>query len=213
MRARLFIVTFLLLGPGIASGGTSFTDEAAFLVALPGAATRINFDGLTNLDTVADQFDGVDFASSGRIYAEQTFPSGGSWKSPPNVLLNFGADPIIFSFEPAVGGVGFYNTSIADREEVTLFDSGGQVLFVGELPSSSVNFLGFVSEIPIASGSVVGIAPTNGTIFIDDFIFTEPLAVPLSNVLGLGILTAFLASASMLIWVRRPRRARAASWR
>jgi hypothetical protein len=205
MRARLFFLTFLLLGPGIASGGTSFADEATFLAALSGGVSRIEFDGLTHLETVSAQFNGVDFASSGRAWAEQANPSGGAWKSPPNVLLNFGADPIIFSFDPAVDGVGFYNTSIADRQEVTLFDSGGQVLFVGELSQGSVNFLGFVSEIPIASGSVVGIEPTNGTIFIDDFIFGELVAVPLSNVFGLGILAALLVGASMRLRDRRPR--------
>ena len=86
-------------------------------------------------------------------------------------FLTIGSAPITFVFDAPVDGVGFYNPSIVDRERVTLFDENDVELFTGELSENSVNFLGFLSDIPIASGSVVGIAPTNGTIFIDTFTF------------------------------------------
>jgi hypothetical protein len=122
----------------------------------------------------------------------------------PNVLLNFNSDPISFLFDSPVDGVGFFNTSLADREQVTLFDGLGGILFQGDLLEGSVNFLGFVSDTPIARGEVVGISPTNGTIFIDNFSFGSvgdtPVPEP-STILLLG--TGLLG----LIGYRRRRRA------
>ena len=178
----------MVVRPDDVRAGTSYTDESTFLAAVIATPTVIEFDSLAHLEVVDTQFPGVEFGSTGQVYDEASNPSGGAVFSAPNVLLNFSPAPIDFTFDPPVGAVGFYNTSIADREEVTLRDAQGSVIFTGELPEDSVNFLGFVSDTPIASGSVVGIPPqTFGTIFIDHFVFA-PVASNVPALSAPGIL-------------------------
>lgn len=150
-----------------------YTDQTAFLAALTGGSTTYDFDQFTQSTLMTNQLPGVNFGGTATIYDEQHFPSGGAFHSPPNVLLNFPPpNPIVISFNPPVDGVGFFNTSISDREQVTIFDTLGVPIFVGQLPEGSVNFFGYVSATKIGSISVVGIPPqTFGTIFIDDLSF------------------------------------------
>ena len=162
------------------AAGITFTDQSAFLSALTGGATTYDFDSLPDFTPVTTQFSGVSFGGSAIIYAEQTHPSGGAFHTAPNVLLNSTPpNPITFTFSTPVDGIGFFNTSIQDREQLTLFGFGGAVLFTGELSEGSVNYLGYVSDQPIFSGSVVGIPPqTFGTIFIDTFSFGTVAQTP-----------------------------------
>lgn len=169
-RAMAFVLGLLIQIPH-ANATTVFTTESAFLGALTGGYTTIDFDDKSHLDFIFDEYPGVDFSGTGRAYDEQSLPSGGAFNSAPNVLLNVGIQPIEFTFDSPVDGVGLYNTSIADAERMRLFDADGNTLFDGGLPASVVSFLGFVSDVPILSGEVVPAFPTNGTIFIDDFSF------------------------------------------
>ena len=171
-RSIVSVIGGMLLAAGSVHASTTFTSEAAFLAALPGGSKTHNFDSLAHGTSVTNQFSGVAF-SNAEIYDEVSNPSGGATHTPPNVLLNSVTfSPISFVFDVPVDGVGFYNTSLQDTEQVTFFDGGANILFQGVLPQSPVNFLGFVSDTPIASGEVVGIAPqTQGTIFIDTFSF------------------------------------------
>ena len=154
-----------------------YRNQQEFLAELSGGQHIITFDNLAHGTIVGEQGSGtlwVSFLETGRVWNEQDNPSGGSWKSPPNVLWNWNPPgPIKFCFRRPVDGVGFYNASIADRERVKLFDKDGQMLFEGQLSENSVNFLGYITDgNPIARGEVVGIPPeTFGTIFIDDFSF------------------------------------------
>jgi hypothetical protein len=163
---------------------TFFTDQSAFLQALGSSALTCTFDEFTHLQPLTSQLPGVAF-SNATVYDEEHFPSNGSFQTPPNVLMNadwYAAGPIAFSFDPPVRGVGFFNTSIVDRERLVLFGALGDTLFAGDVPGGSVNFLGFVSDAPICSGTVRSRPPTNGTIFIDDFSFGPlgPAVVPAS---------------------------------
>ena len=198
----LKLATLLLLAAfsGHAKAAMTFTDQSAFLAALTGGSTTYNFDSLPHFTSVTTQFSGVNFAGSAVIYNEQNNPSGGAFHTAPNVLLNSTPpNPITFTFATPVDGVGFFNTSIGDREEVTLFGAGGAVLFTGQLSEGTVNFLGYVSDQPILSGSVVGIPPqTFGTIFIDTFSFGTVVPEPMS--------TALLLCGAAFCMRRRPLR-------
>jgi hypothetical protein len=150
-----------------------YTDQQAFLSALGGAVTTYHFDEFQHLQAITNQLPGLTFANA-VAYDEVNHPSQGSTQSRPNVLVNadgLGGRPITFSFAHPVRGVGFFNTSIHDRERVTFESERCGVIYTGELSDRSVNFLGVISSEPIASGQVVGVAPTNGSIFIDDFSF------------------------------------------
>ncbi len=199
MRVHLYLLSVLLsyvVGSNNLYADLSYTNQTDFLTALSGGSTTFDFDSIPHNTILTTQFSGVNFNGSATIYNERDFPSGGSFQSPPNVLLNTTPpDPITFRFDTTVSGVGFFNVSIADRLRLTLFGTAGETLFVGELPEASVNFLGFISDRPILSGSVVGIAPqTFGTIFIDDFSFGI-VAVPepssLAMILVCGVLVRF----------------------
>jgi len=160
---------------------TVFTDQTAFLNALEGGGTTLNFDALDHGTIVTNQFEGIDFQGSAQIYDEENNPSGGAFHTAPNVLLNTNRyEPITFTFNTPVDAVGFFNTSIVDREQVTLYDTQRIEIFSDILTESSVNFLGYLSDVPIASGEVIGIVPeTYGTIFIDTLSYGNETVVPL----------------------------------
>ena len=151
------------------------TNQGRFLDLLSGRGTTCYFDSLPHLRSVTTQFPGIDFGGSAKIYNELANPSGGAFQTTPNVLLN--ATPsvaITFTFFTPVDGVGFFNTSVQDRERLTLFGVGGVLLFTGELPEGTTSFLGYISDQKIVSGTVIGIPPqTLGTIFIDTFSFGQ----------------------------------------
>ena len=186
--------------PAITRAGI-IADEGSFLAALTAGSTTHDFDSLDHGTVISNELAGVDFEGTGVIYDEASFPSGGATHSPPKVLLNQSPPaPIMFVFDSPVDGVGFYNTSIADRERLTLFDAQGGTLFQGELPEGSVNFLGFVSSTPIAAGSIVGIPPqTLGTIFIDDFSFGSVIPEPSGFLLFTGGIAALASRKQRVI--------------
>ena len=155
--------------PSIA-GGQVFTDPVAFAATL-GTISTHDYDSLPHNQTIGTQLSGANYQSTARAWDAQLFGGGGTFHTPVNVAFNFGSEPIDIVFNPQVDGVGFYNTSIFDAERATFYDSNGGILFQGDLPDGTVNFLGFISGAKIARVSVVGIAPTNGTIFIDTLMF------------------------------------------
>jgi hypothetical protein len=175
---RVTPAALLLAALTTAAQAQSFTSEPEFIAAAGGhcAAARYTFDGIPHGTVMTTQMRGVNFGGTVRAWDALHNGGGGTFESSPNVLFNFGTAPMSFEFDTAVQGVGFYNTSLADREQATFFDAAGNTLFVGTLPEATVNFLGFVAApFPptsfIKRVSVVGIPPSNGTIFIDSLVF------------------------------------------
>ncbi|GAX59379.1 outer membrane protein HofH [Candidatus Scalindua japonica] len=186
---------------------TTYTNETVFKNALSSFTTH-NFDSFTlndgtlfgqpyeNLD---QQISGIDFDNA------VVFPggSGGTSNSAPNVVLNADLSldsPIVFTFDTPVLAVGLFNTSLVDRERFDIFDESDNLLASIELPDLVVNFGGFISNVGIARGEVVGINPTNGSIYIDDLtvgptanVVPEPSAKILFSIMGfLGLAGAGL---------------------
>ncbi len=167
-------VLSLIVSVGVTEGNQVFTSERDFLNALGSAATTIDFDDLPDRTVVNSQYAGLTF-SNASVWDWTVDPSGGSNVTPPNNLFNtdllFGG-VIGFVFDQLVHGVGVYNTSppATDRVRMTLFDSQDSIIFQGELPETEVNFLGYIGDAAsIARGEAVGIPPTNGFIFLDNF--------------------------------------------
>lgn len=173
MLIRRLLAAALLSCAALSSAhaAQTFTTEAAFRGALGGAPAVHTFDALTHNTTVTVQLAGANYQGTARAWDAQSQGGGGTFQTPINVLLNFGAAPIEFLLTPPVDGVGFYNTSIFDAERVSFFDNANNLLFQADLPAPTVNFRGYIGDVKIAKVSVVGIPPTNGTIFIDTVIF------------------------------------------
>ncbi len=172
---RALAVTLLtcstLAAPQVTQASQTFTTEAAFRTALGITPSVHNFDSFAHNTTMTTQLAGVNYQSTARAWDALSQGGGGTYQTPINVLLNFGAAPINFLLTPPVDGVGFYNTSIFDAERVSFFDSSNNLLFQADLPAPVVNFRAYIGDVKIARVSVVGIPPTNGTIFIDTVIF------------------------------------------
>ena len=192
-RALVASLMLLFLGsgiPGYAATVTQFTDEGAFKAALS-SYTTYNFDSLVLDDGILFgqpfeildiQIPGIDFDNS-IVYPGG---SGGTFRSPPNVVLNQDLlNPIVFTFTTPVTAVGLFNTSLVDAERFEIYDSGDNLLASINLPDVVVNFGGFISDVGISKGVVVPILPTNGSIYIDDLTVGSSVPVP-GSILLLG---------------------------
>ena len=150
-------------------------DENDFLFALGGAQTTLDFDHQTHGDRVSDA-NGVRFCHTGMIYNTVKFPGDAECETCPSALINaYPPDPTHLHFDPPVMAVGFWNTSIQDREMVTFHDSGEQVIHQDELPEGSMTFLGIISPAAIARVVIEPIAPTDGAIYIDTLHYAMPV--------------------------------------
>ncbi len=181
----------LIAGRPAAALVITYTDEALFLAALTSFVTHDfdSFQGLpgasgTPLDT---EIPGLDFDNA--IVSLGDF--GGTSNSPPNVVLNgdvFGGNPIVVHLTTPAFAIGLFNTSLIDRERFDIFDGNGDPLGSLELPESVVNFGGFISDVPIVRAEIVGIPPTNGSIYIDDLTIGNPVPEPSTvSILALGL--------------------------
>ncbi len=161
---------------GIADAAiTTYTNETTFRTAA-GAVTTYDFDGfvLTNGPDIYgmyvpldQQIAGIDFDNS-RV---NLGAFGGTSLSAPNVVLNADfVSPIAIKFDAPRVAVGLYNTSIVDAERVDAFDANSVLLGSISLGASAINFGGFVSSTPIAQLTITPIAPTNGSIYIDNLL-------------------------------------------
>ena len=160
---------------------TTFTDESAFKAAI-GLFTVYDFDSfelnegpdrLGNFQTLDQQIPGINFDNA-RV---NLGAFGGTSNSPPNVVLN--ADfisPIVINFDQPQRGVGLFNTSLVDAERFEVFDTSDTLLGTIDLPDRIINFGGFVSDEGISKAEITPIAPTNGSIYIDDLTVS---AIPL----------------------------------
>jgi len=176
---------------GDVNAGTAFTDEAAFLTALGSQATTLDFDDLPDRTVVTNQYSGVTFGNAGIWNWSNNTANGGN-VTPPNNLYNIdglNGEAIEFVFDVPVTAVGLYNSSpgvLTDRVQMTLFDGQNAILFQGDLPETDINFLGYIASSPtIARGEAVGIPPTNGFIFLDNFTFA---VVPEPSTLVTGLI-------------------------
>jgi len=169
----LIIFSIISLTASVHAATTSFTDYAAFTGTL-GAVTVYGFDSFV-LDEGADiygphktlgqQIPGVNFGNA-RV---NLGAYGGTSRSPQNVVLNADfVNPIVISFTNPQRGIGLFNTSLVDAETFEVFDSGGALLGSVNLPDQVINFGGFVSDAGIAKAVITPLAPTNGSIYIDD---------------------------------------------
>ena len=192
-RALVALLMLPLLCSGIPSHAatvTQFTDEGAFKAALSSYTTH-NFDSFVLDDgtlfgqpfkVLDQQIPGIDFDNS-IVYPDG---SGGTFRSPPNVVLNHDlVSPIVFTFTTPVTAVGLFNTSLVDAERFEIYDSGDNLLASINLPDVVVNFGGFISDVGISKGVVVPILPTNGSIYIDDLTVGSSVPVP-GSILLLG---------------------------
>lgn len=162
---------------------TSYTVEATFKTDL-GAFTTHTFDiGFPDVasfpppGTLLDlQIPGLDFDNA----VVRVGNSGGTFQSPSNVVLNSDlVNPIVITFLTPVNGVGLFNTSLVDRERVSIFDVSDTLLASMELSESIVNFGGFISDtVNIKRVRIFPIQPTNGSIYIDSLTVSAPVPVP-----------------------------------
>ena len=193
---------------GTQSAITSFTDSTAFQAAV-GSVQVFNFDSfaltqgpdvLGSFQPLDQQLPGIDFDN-----ARINFGAfGGTFRSPSNVVLNADfVNPIIIKFTTPQFAVGLFNTSIVDAERFDVFDASNNLLGSLNLGAQVINFGGFTSDTGIVRVSVTPIAPTNGSIYIDDLTLAAVAAVPEpASAWLLG--TALLA----LLAVRKQRRTR-----
>jgi hypothetical protein len=199
----LLIVLMLVLANTslISAAPIVYTDESAFKAALS-SFTTYNFDAFTLDDgfiytkpykVLDQQISGIDFDNA------IVMPDGlgGGVKSLPNVVLNYDlVNPIVFTFDTPVLAVGLYNTSIVDAERFDIYDAANNLLASVNLPDEVMNFGGFISDVGIVKGIVTPIAPTNGSIYIDDMTVGVPIPAPGAILLGsLGI--------GLVGWLRR----------
>ena len=197
MKRLLLSAIIVLLAVNSAKAATTvFTDEDAFKVAI-GLFTVHDFDSFVlnegpdiygNFQTLDQQIPGIDFDN-----ARVNFGAfGGTFNSSPNVVLN--ADfisPIVINFDQLQRGVGLFNTSIVDAERFEVFDTVDTLLGTIDLSHQVINFGGFISDEGISKAVITPIAPTNGSIYIDDLTVS---AVPIppsfllfgSALIGLG---------------------------
>jgi hypothetical protein len=187
---------------------TSFTDSAAFQAAV-GSVQVYNFDSFAlnqgpdvfgSFQPLDQQLRGIDFDN-----ARINFGAfGGTFRSPSNVVLNADfVNPIVINFTTPQFAVGLFNTSIVDAERFDVFDANNNLLGSLNLGAQVINFGGFTSDTAIARVSVTPIAPTNGSIYIDDLTVAAGAAVPepaSAWLLGTGLLP--------LLAVRKRRRTR-----
>ena len=159
---------------------TTFTDESDFKASLSSFNTY-DFDSFNNGgawlagEDLIDQISGIHFDNA--IINEGAY--GGTSQSSPNVVLNKDiVNPIVFTFDTPVFAVGLFNTSIGDAERFEIYDTDETLLASINLPHNYVNFGGFISDVRIAKGVVVPIAPTNGSIYIDDLTIGTPVPIP-----------------------------------
>lgn len=195
VAGRVGAVWLSLVGAVDASVMT-FTDESAFKAGLKTSAT-FDFDSfnggsptvvLTG-DVLDKQIVGLDFDNA--VVSLGQF--GGTFRSGPNVVLNGNlVSPIVIRFSVPVQGVGLFNTSLADAERLEVFDAQDNLLGSVDLPDKVVTFGGvIVSDGVIAKAMVMGVPPTNGSIFIDDLtigVVPEPgtaAVLGLAGVMGL----------------------------
>lgn len=195
---RAAILLAIGLGGQSQAAVISFTNDVAFQAAL-GSFVVHDFDsftlnqgpdGLGSFQTLNQQIPGIDFDNA-RV---NLGAFGGTFHSARNVVLNADfINPIIITFTTPQFAVGLYNSSIVDAERFDIFDASNNLLGSLNLPSQVVNFGGFLSDIAIARAVVTPIAPTNGSIYIDDLTLRAP---PTPNtvpepgslaLLGLGI--------------------------
>jgi hypothetical protein len=192
-RLILTAIIALLAVSTTKAATTVFTDEDAFKAAI-GLFTVHDFDSFElnegpdifgNFQTLDQQIPGIDFDNA-RV---NIGAFGGTSNSSPNVVLN--ADfisAIVINFDQLQRGVGLFNTSIVDAERFEVFDTNDTLLGTIDLPDQVINFGGFISDEGISKAVITPIAPTNGSIFIDD-LTVSAIPLPASFLLfGSGLL-------------------------
>ncbi|WP_432453388.1 PEP-CTERM sorting domain-containing protein [Agarivorans sp. QJM3NY_29] len=144
----------------------TFTSESHFTSQLVDY-DLYNFDDFQVNTLISTEVEGITFANA------IVYPGccGGTSKSGANVLLNKDfVNPIQINFDSLVFSIGLSNTSLADAEQLSIYDSNDLLLESIYLRSGVVNFGGFISNVGISRVEIKPAAPTNGTIYIDDLI-------------------------------------------
>lgn len=192
-RLILTAIIALLAVSTTKAATTVFTDEDAFKAAI-GLFTVHDFDSFElnegpdifgNFQTLDQQIPGIDFDNA-RV---NIGAFGGTSNSSPNVVLNADfINPIVINFDQLQRGVGLFNTSIVDAERFEVFDTNDTLLGTIDLSDQVINFGGFISDEGISKAVITPIAPTNGSIFIDD-LTVSAIPLPASFLLfGSGLL-------------------------
>lgn len=183
---------WLACGPGAGAwaASTNYGDLASWEAAVSAPVTLVDFDGLSG-GTLAG---GMDFgpgavvqdyqglANSPRV--DNDSPFGGGWLTNRN---NPGFDEFVngfrIDFTTPVFAVSLTdNPNEANR--LRLYDADDQI--VGEMSNTTgQNFLGIVTDTPVAYMTVVNLPPEDGAFAIDDLRFAVPEPGSLA-LLGLG---------------------------
>lgn len=183
---------WLACGPGAGAwaASTNYGDLASWEAAVSAPVTLVDFDGLSG-GTLAG---GMDFgpgavvqdyqglATSPRV--DNDSPYGGGWLTNRN---NPGFDEFVngfrIDFTTPVFAVSLTdNPNEANR--LRLYDATDQI--VGEMSNTTgQNFLGIVTDTPVAYMTVVNLPPEDGAFAIDDLRFAVPEPGSLALV-GLG---------------------------
>jgi hypothetical protein len=172
------------------AASTNYSDLASWEAAVSAPVTLVDFDGLANgtlaggMDfgpgAVVQDYQGV--ATSPRV--DNDSPFGGGWLTNRN---NPGFDEFVNGFRidfttPVFAVSLLDNPNEANR--LRLYDADDQV--VGEMSNTTgQNFLGIVTDTPVAYMTVVNLPPEDGAFAIDDLRFAVPEPGSLA-LLGLG---------------------------
>ena len=166
---------------------------AACVVLAPGRAIAapitINFDGLSDLDAVTNQFSGLTFSNAtvltaGTSLNEFEFPP----HSGANVIFDDGGALSIAFAAPIFSFTGFF--TYASPLALSLFDTHNNLLgsvsaahssngaLSGEAGSAPNELLQFISNVAIGSVTITG-DPAGGSFVLDDLTYdTQAAPVP-----------------------------------
>ncbi|MBL8876834.1 MAG: hypothetical protein JNM86_13645 [Phycisphaerae bacterium] len=160
---------------GAASTATAqvFTSFAAYRAAIGGEPEYLHtFDDRAHETQLTNQYAGVNFGATVRVWDAISFGGGGTAVSPRNVLLNYGSAPMRFTFSGPTRMVAMYNPSIFDVIRLTFRRADNSIIQSIDMPTGVVTFAGYIASENIAAVEAVGVAGlSNGTIFIDNLEF------------------------------------------
>ena len=153
---------------GIAAGQV-YTDPSAFHAAAGTPAHLVTADDLPHNTTLTTQYPGIDFGGTVRTWDAISLGGGGTAVSPRNVLFNFGAAPMRWTFLQPPRSIGVYNPSNFDRIRLRLLRADGSMITSIDMDTGTVTFAGYIASEDIVTVEAAGIAGfSNFTIFLDN---------------------------------------------
>lgn len=171
-----------------AASAQVFTSFSAYRAAIGGEPEYLHtFDDRSHETQLTNQYVGLNFGGTVRVWDAISFGGGGTAVSPRNVLLNYGSAPMRFTFAGPTRMVAMYNPSIFDVIRLTFRRADNSIIQTIDMPTGIVTFAGYIASENIAAVEAVGLAgQSNGTIFIDNLEFGGGCARIALNPAGVG---------------------------